>query len=135
MDPDCTPHVRFDIANKGVGPARIETLEVTYNGTPMNNPRALLNSMLGRVTAPYHPHIILSSVVHGVLAAKEHILFFDVKPEDLSAEDYAALDVGLQKLEFLACYCSVFDECWTTDSRKTQHAKVKQCPDSQNDFM
>jgi hypothetical protein len=135
VDPDGAPHVRFDIANKGVGPARIETLEVTYNGTPINKPRALLDSMLGRVTAPSHPHIILSSVVRNVLAAKEHITFFDVKPEDLSAEDYAAIDVGLQKLEFLACYCSVFDECWMTDSRKRQPEKVKQCPASQNAFM
>lgn len=135
VDLDGTPHVRFEIANKGVGPARIETLEVTYSGTPINEPRALLNSMLGRVTVPSHPRIILSSVVHNVLAAREHISFFDIKPTDLSAEDYAAIDVGLQKIEFLACYCSVFDECWMTDSRKRRPAKVKQCPASQNAFM
>lgn len=135
VDTDGTPHVRFDIANKGVGPARIESLEVTYDGAPMHNPRALLNSLLGRVTVPSHPLIILSSVVHNVLAAKEHITFFDVKPGELSAEDYAAIDAGLKKLEFAACYCSVFDECWMTDSRKTQPAKVRQCPASRNPFM
>jgi hypothetical protein len=69
------------------------------------------------------------------LAAKEHVLFFDVKAEDLSAQDYAAIDVALQKIEFLTCYCSVFDECWMTDSRKRQPEKVKQCPTSQDAFM
>jgi hypothetical protein len=39
VEPDSTPHIRFFIVNKGVGPARIESLEVTYNGTPMNSPR------------------------------------------------------------------------------------------------
>jgi hypothetical protein len=95
--------------------------------------RPWLDLLLG-VTVPSHPHVILSSVVHNVLAAKEHILFFDVKPEDLTSEDYAAIDIGLKKIEFRACYCAVFDECWMTDSRKTQPAKVKQCPASQNAF-
>lgn len=135
VDADGSPHVRFDISNKGVGPAHIETLQATYNGAPVNKPRALLDSLLGRVTVPSHPRIILSSVVHGVLAAKEHVTFFDVKPEDLSAADYAAIDAGLRKLEFLACYCSVFDECWIVDTRKTEHSKVKQCPASPDGFM
>jgi hypothetical protein len=135
VESDGTPHFRLDIVNKGVGPARVETLEVTYNGMPMNSPRAMLNALLGRTTVSPHPRIIISSVAHGVLAAKERISFFDVKPEDLSAQDYAAIDAGLQKLDLLACYCSVFDECWLTGSHKSQPAKVKQCPASQNAFM
>src|ERR1700729_270779 len=38
---DGTPHVRLLIGNKGVGPARIETLDVLYQGTSVNGPRAL----------------------------------------------------------------------------------------------
>jgi hypothetical protein len=52
VESDGSPHVRLYIVNKGVGPARIETLEVTYSGTP----------------------------------------FFDLKPADLSSEDYTAMD-------------------------------------------
>lgn len=136
VESDSTPHIRFFIVNKGVGPARIESLEVTYNGTPMSSPRALLNAMLGRTTVPSHPRMVVSSIVHSVLAAKEQISFFDVKPEDLSVEDYAAIERGLQKVNFLACYCSVFDECWIVDSPKTlQPSKVKQCPAAQNVFL
>jgi hypothetical protein len=80
--------------------------------------------------------MVVSSIVHSVLAAKEQIAFFDVKPEDLSAEDYGAIERGLKKVNFLACYCSVFDECWIVDSPKTQQpSKVKQCPASQNVFL
>jgi hypothetical protein len=133
-DSDGAPHIRLDIANKGVGPARIETLEVTYNGTLMNSPEAMLNAMLGRKTAPLHPHIITSTIAHGVLAAKEQKTFVDINPRDISAEDYAAIDAGLKKLSFLACYCSVFDECWMTGSGKTQPSKVKECPASSTSF-
>jgi hypothetical protein len=135
VEPDSTPHIRFFIVNKGVGPARIESLEVTYNGTPMNSPRGLLDAILGRTTVPAHPHLIVSSIAHNVLAAKENVSFFDVKAEDLSAEDYAAMDRGLQKIGFLACYCSVFDECWIADSSKTQPSKVKQCSASRHVFL
>jgi hypothetical protein len=134
VESDGTPHFRLDIVNKGVGPARIETLEVAYNGVPMSSPRAILNAMLGRTTVPPHPRVIISTIVHGVLAAKERISFLDVKPEDLSAEDYAAIDAALPKLNFLACYCSVFDECWMADSRKTQPAKIKTCPASSSAY-
>jgi hypothetical protein len=135
VESDSTPHIRFFIANKGVGPARIETLEVTYNGTPMNSPRGLLNALLSRTTVPPHPRMIVSSIVHNVLAAREQLSFFDVKPDDLSAEDYAVMDRGLKKVKFIACYCSVFDECWLADSSKTQPSKVKQCPAAQNVFL
>jgi len=40
LNADGTPHIHLDIANKGVGPARIESLEVTYNGEPVSDPRA-----------------------------------------------------------------------------------------------
>src|ERR1700722_11340571 len=46
LNQDSTPHVHFDIANKGVGPARIESLDVTYNGAHLGDGRAVLNAML-----------------------------------------------------------------------------------------
>jgi hypothetical protein len=133
-DPDGTPHIHLDIMNKGVGPARIETIEVEYDGKTISSPRALLNALLDRTTAPPHPRMLVSNIVHGVLAAKERISFVDLKSEDLSTEDYAAITAGLRKVDFLACYCSVFDECWMADSRKTRPAKVKVCPASANAF-
>lgn len=132
---DGTPHISFVIANKGVGPARVEMLQVIFDGTPMKGPRTLLNALLSRTTTPYHPQIITSTVVRTVLAAKENLTFFDIKPEDLSASDYAAIDVGVQKLEFRTCYCSVFDECWVAESRKASPSKVKECPVSQTAFL
>jgi hypothetical protein len=136
VNPDGSPHISLSIANKGVGPARLETLEVMYNGNPMSSPRALVDAMLGRATDRQHPVIITANVIHGVLAAKESISYVDLKPETLSAEDYAAINVGLQtnKLGFLICYCSVFDECWIRESGKTRPSKVKECPASSGSF-
>lgn len=125
---DGTPHVHLDIANKGVGPARIESLEVTYKGETVSDPRAMLNAILNRTTVPLHPRIQTSNVTHSVLAAREILSFVDFKPEAFSAEDYEALRVGVEKLNFRACYCSAFDECWMVETAKPRPAKVKECP-------
>jgi hypothetical protein len=125
---DSTPHIHFDIANKGVGPARIESLEVTYNGAPLGDGRAVLNAMLGRTTVPPRPRIQTSTITHAVMAARETISFIDFKPEAYSAEDYEAMRLGVGKINFRTCYCSVFDECWMADTSKPRPAKVKECP-------
>ena len=128
LNQDATPHIHVDIANKGVGPARIESLEVSYNGKPVSNPRAMLNAMLNRTTAPPHPRIQTATITHSVLAAKEQITFVDFKVEEYNADDYAVMGVAVQKVNFRACYCSVFDECWLADASKPRSATVKQCP-------
>lgn len=131
LDEDGTPHVHLDIANKGVGPARIETLEVTYNGTPMSSPRVIAKAILNHASALPQS----SQVVHSVLAAKEHVPFVEFNSQKFSVEDYAAIRAGVQRLEFRACYCSVFDECWMVDTSKTRPSKVMQCPASQYPFQ
>jgi hypothetical protein len=125
---DGTPHNHVNIANKGVGPASIESLEILLDGKPMNSPRTLLNAMLNRTTVAPHPRILESSVVHDVLTAKEQVTVVDFNPEELSTEDNAAIKTAFSNLEFRVCYCSVFDECWVADSSKARPARVKTCP-------
>jgi hypothetical protein len=134
LNPEGTPHIHLDIANKGVGPARIESLEVTYGGNPVNDARAMLNAMLGRTTAAPHPRIQTATITHSVMAAREMQTFVEFKPEEFSVEDYNAMRMGVQKLNFRTCYCSVFDECWMADASKPRPAKVKACPVSQSGF-
>ncbi len=134
-NPDGTPHIHVDLANKGVGPAKIESLEVLFEGKPMNDARQLLNTMLNRATEPPHPRILTSDLVHGVLAARETIAFVDFSPaQDYSPEDYAAIHNGIEKVTIMSCYCSVFDECWMADTAQTRPTKVKACPISLHPF-
>jgi hypothetical protein len=134
LNADGTPHIHLDIANKGVGPARIESLEVTYDGKPVSDPRAMLNAILNRTTLPLHPRIQTATIAHSVLAAREVLPFVDTKPEAFSAEDYEALRVGVEKLNFRTCYCSAFDECWIVATSQPRPVRVKECPVSASSF-
>ena len=95
----------------------------------------MLNAILNRTTAPPHPRIQTSGVIHTVMAAKEQRSFVDFRPEEFSVEDYNAMRVGVQKLNFLVCYCSVFDECWMSDDSKPRPSRVKECPVVKNMFQ
>ena len=123
------PHTRLLILNKGVGPAKIQSLELFYKGSVVAGPHALAYAILRRGEA--RSHSFVTSDVRGiVLSAKEELNFLDFKVDSYPPDDYTALAQGMSKIDFKVCYCSVLDECSTVDSR--EHARrpvaVKSCP-------
>ncbi len=126
---DGTDHFKLVMINKGVGPARIGSLEVFYKGQPLLSPNALLKSVEQR---PGRPKITLltSDVVNNVLSAKEEVNFVDVPTQGATTGQQKALRDVAQGLTFKTCYCSVFNECWTVDTRDSspRPKPVKACP-------
>jgi hypothetical protein len=111
------PHTRLTMRNKGVGPAKIESLEVFYDGAVQAGPRALVSAILKR-PEPLGTHRFLRSDVDGmVLSAKEEIDFLDFKVGSYAPDESDALAQSGAKLEFRVCYCSVLDECAVVDTR------------------
>lgn len=127
-DPDGTPHFSLMIQNKGVGPAKIESLEVSYRGRPVAGPHALMRQLL-----PDRPDDqlggLVSDIVHSVLSAHEDIRFWDFGRGTVTKAEQAQLVKASQALSFRTCYCSVFDECWLMDAEpdKVARERVKAC--------
>ena len=124
-----TPHTRLTVTNKGVGPAKIESLEVFYRGIPQPGPRALVNAILKTGGTEVHGYI--KSYVQGaVLSAKEEVNFLDFNVNSYSPEQYTALTHAISTLQFRACYCSVLKQCAVFDSRREAQdpETVKACP-------
>lgn len=129
------PHVRLTVTNKGVGPAKVEDLEVFYQGVAQPGPRALMSAVLKSGGKEVHGYV--KSYVQGVvLSAKEEVNFLDFNVNSYSPEQYTALSEAMSKLDFRACYCSVLDECSVFDSRKgpRQPVTVKACPVADTPF-
>ena len=126
---DYTPHVRLTIANRGVGPATVETLEVFYDGVAQPGSNALVGAML-KSTGPFgHQKLLRSDVIGMVLSAKEELNFLDFNLKAFTPEEYATLVKEVQKLEFKVCYCSVLEECSMLDTTKGfRPARLKACP-------
>jgi hypothetical protein len=127
-NPDGTPHVVLTIRNKGVGPAKIESIEVFYQGKALAGPRALLGAILAPVDPGRRVRILQSDIIDSVLSPKESINLIDLEAKEYSADEYAKIGVAFGELTFRTCYCSVFDECSVLDTRKAlRPVVVKAC--------
>lgn len=118
------------IQNKGVGPAKIETMEVFYKGKPMPDTRALIHTILGPGADGIHVPYINQTIVGDVLSSKESTNFVEVKDKSIDPAYLDRLSQEAGNIGFKTCYCSVFDECWLVDHTTAASAPtpVKVCP-------
>jgi hypothetical protein len=138
--------ITFAIANRGVGPARIERVEILLDGARLSDRDALLieccvdgatpeerAAALGMLKARGDVTIFTSTVDGAALTPgqKHLIVEFERPVEDGPALAlWARMNEVRDTLDLTVCYCSVFDDCWTTRARG--HAQVtepvRRCP-------
>ena len=116
-NPDGSPHVRLEVSNKGVGPAKVESLEVFYHDTALPGGEALLQAILKPADKRHLP-FLQSDVVNSVMAANDVVDIVDLDAAKFAPEETQALRAAMPDLSFRVCYCSVFDECSVLDTRK-----------------
>jgi hypothetical protein len=141
-NPDGSPVIRLDVINSGVGPAKVESFEVFWNGKAWPATDALAGACCG-----YKPFniatdaesrkagILLGAVQGVVIRAGETRAFltFLLTPE--TSATWHALDTARSRMSYRICYCSVFDECWIGDfhgieasATQLHPRRVKICP-------
>jgi len=126
---DGKPRIRLAIVNAGVGPARIESLEVFWNGAPIASPQALMAACCGLApglgpTLPFSYGLATGRI----LRAGDSIALLEVPPNAEAVEVWQRLDRARLHVKFRACFCSVFDECWTSTLVGTRATPVASCP-------
>ncbi len=137
------PVVSLNIANRGVGPAKVESLEMFWNGRPLRNARELLDacchdSALAAIDSGAAAPVVsgdlalpegmeISSLQGDVLTAGENRRLYELSQTATNRKLFAQLNDAFHSISLRACYCSVFDECWTTDFHTLSPQPVKQC--------
>jgi hypothetical protein len=142
-DEHANPDVRLVLNNEGIGPARIETFELWWNGTPMSSPEALMQACCSSTPAESQQLKTTVISVGGVAAprilrAGEHVDFSSLPVSPKNADLWRKFNVERNKITTRVCYCSVFDECWVhldgigllrQDQNKMTHPdRVDRCP-------
>jgi hypothetical protein len=119
-------NVSLTILNSGVGPAKIESIEVTYAGTPLRDGGDLLH----RCCVPRGVHVSYNaaSVPDRVLPSKEPLVLFSAQPETLQPKQLANLDAARSKIQARICYCSALDKCWVRDTTRRKAEEIAACP-------
>jgi hypothetical protein len=108
--------IRLVLTNDGIGPARIETFELWWNGKPMSSAGDLIRACC--VTTPVELQEAKAAIVAigiaapRILRAGEHEVFFAIPSGPGNTELLSKLDDARLKIATRVCYCSVFDQCW-----------------------
>jgi hypothetical protein len=135
MDPQGVRSISLKVENDGVGPARVQTFEVWWQGEAVSTAPELLRRCC--MTASQMPidsstarslNLTIGQVASRVIRAGEAEAFLSLELRDTNADIWHRLDIARLQLKMRACYCSVFDECWETDLEQTSAKRVRSCP-------
>lgn len=138
------PVLTFLLSNAGIGPAKLESFELFWNGRPQRSPWQLLQSCCVRAgTAGQPPSPAALQRLSGldthsdqgvVLRAGDRIPFLILTRDAGNAALWDALAAQFTgKLSVRYCYCSAFDQCWVNSAllgarRDLNPRKVAACP-------
>lgn len=118
------------VQNTGVGPARIESIELWENGKPIRSATDIAEAIKSASGGLHGKgNVEGDSVIEALIGAGKANNFIRFKFSGIKAW-YPPLTKVLFGLESRVCYCSVFDECHISDSRvsKGRPVSVKRCP-------
>lgn len=131
------PELDIMVRNAGVGPAKVESFSISYDGKPVKGWAALIAACCVPQDTPRNPldlpaltdnRMISSKLISRVLRASDSVTLLHLPKTEANAALWTRLDDVRFKLALSVCYCSVFDECWISDLRSTQQQRVKACP-------
>lgn len=114
--------VDYELINNGVGPARIEWVQLTYKGKPMADLTALFDAcckVAERDTSGMHRRGGIESTL---IPPGRSVHLFTWEEPHTPNPLFDALHREMGDIRVTTCYCSVFDDCymWGRDSRKPE---------------
>src|SRR5262249_42737650 len=125
---DGTPVLTVLVSNPGAGAARIEEFAILVDGKRVRHWQEAFTLLDPQATPAALAGMTYSDVAPAYLKAGSDM----VARRGPRTEANAALwdDIyrrGRAHVEFEACYCSIFDECWREKSRVFRPEPVKSC--------
>ena len=141
-DPQGNRRITLNVENDGVGPARVQTFEVWWQGQPVATaPELLQRCCMTDSKTPLDSstarslHLVIGQVASRVMRAGDAESFMSLELKDANADIWHRLDIARLQLKLRACYCSVFDECWISDLRTPHPTRIDKCPVPKVDYV
>jgi hypothetical protein len=116
------------VSNPGAGAARVEDFAILVDGKRLTSWPEAFARLNPRATPRAVGDITYADVAPSYLKAGSEVLVLRWARTDANGALWDELVYkGRQRVEFEACYCSIFDECWLERSRVFRPAPVKSC--------
>jgi hypothetical protein len=137
---DGVSEIRLSMVNSGVGPARLESLEMRMDDQPIGNAMDLLDECCGVASLNIEKEedfvrqvglLVTDDIDQVLIPAGEEVIFLRFAREGSNPEIFSTLDKARRLLETRACYCSVLEACWLINFRETKPVSVASCEASE----
>jgi len=126
--------ISFEVENVGVGPARVHSMSLRYDGKAVRNLHELMAACCSDLLASTGKASWWISTLHDqVLAPNRPKLFSTLTNAPKNAPYWERLNIERMKIQFKTCYCSVLDQSWMLDSLKDDREPLAACPAPQPD--
>lgn len=102
--------IGFNAENVGIGPAKVVDFRVTVDGRTFKTWGEAMRALLGRDELISYGN---STIMGRTIPAGRSIDMFSLTETKLASD----INANVDRLEFEACFCSVFNECWTASSQ------------------
>ncbi|WDI33034.1 hypothetical protein PUV54_07470 [Hyphococcus flavus] len=132
--------VELTLANKGVGPALIESAYVTIDGEPASSRPAFMQGVFKNQQPAGSARVNGSSIEGSALGAGDAVSVFKVTWPDTedNRQSFSALanryvDGEGPQVSLAVCFCSVFERCFLSEDQYRPRG-VKACPEQTDMF-
>ncbi len=140
------PTMSLEVANEGIGPAKLESFQLFWHGKPQRSPWELLRTCCSAAMGATTDSRALDTLYSGISSTSTTRGFvirpgivFPFLAYQQNAGDAAAwkyFKSHLSALSFRYCYCSVFNQCWLSSldfrhfggQRSMNPPEVDACP-------
>ena len=122
------------LVNAGIGPAKLESLQVLFHGQPVEDFYTLLKLCCGLSSnandrkAQMPGGFAIYDAENQVLRPGERRLLMVVPATPTQHEISDRFLKASTDIQYRACYCSVFDQCWTSDLMTLKPQTAAACP-------
>lgn len=123
------PYTRT-VSNFGVGPALVKSFQVSVDGEPRRDWAEVSRALTGRPV----PELVYYSLHAGsVLLPDKPVTLVKIPPGEAAQQFWEQAQTP--RLSIRLCYCSLYEECWLSDTRAPEPAPVPACrPDPDKEF-
>jgi hypothetical protein len=132
VDEQGKAEVRLVINNQGIGPARIQSFELWYDGQTISTPLQLLQTCCATTAAEReqlkNTPTSVGLTSPSILRAGDRTDFLTMSYDQGDKNLWDKFNANRDKITARICYCSVFDKCWISSGRTTDASRVDSCP-------
>jgi hypothetical protein len=119
--------ILYGFENNGVGPARIEWVEMSFNGKPVRNYDELLAACCSGMQLDTQGLNVRGSVSGSLVPANKSYKMTSWPEPMRENATWSALHSQMDQIKVSVCYCSVFDECFVRRPDESRPKSVKAC--------